>query len=266
MSDPFTPPDEGAWIFVSHSHRDLQAVRRVRDALESKGHQPLLFFLKCLDDDSEIDDLIRREIEARQFFLLCDSANARDSNWVQQEVRLIKELAGKVSLTVDLAGPWQDQLGAIDELSRRATVYLSYVRENGRLVRRIAEALRERDYRILVDVQPELGLGGDWVAAATSAVDDALAHGYVVVFLSPEALDAVEAAFVVAAMEHAVARAAATGKSSNVIPVLVSDRERTLDLLASSPAGEAVGQLQMVDFTSGDFDDNFAELLRTLVK
>ena len=130
MSDPLTPPDEGAWIFVSHSHRDLREVRRVRDTLESKGHQPLLFFLKCLNDDSEIDDLIRREIQARQFFLLCDSPNARDSNWVQQERRLIKDLAGKVSLTVDLAGPWQDQLGAIDELSRRATVYLSYSRRD----------------------------------------------------------------------------------------------------------------------------------------
>jgi hypothetical protein len=49
---------EGAWIFLSHSHRDLHEVRHVRDALEAKGHQPLLFFLKCLDDDAEIDDLI----------------------------------------------------------------------------------------------------------------------------------------------------------------------------------------------------------------
>ena len=149
-------PDEGAWIFVSHSHRDLREVRRVRDALESKGHQPLLFFLKCLNDDSEIDDLIRREIQARQFFLLCDSPNARDSNWVQQERRLIKDLAGKVSLTVDLAGPWQDQLGAIDELSRRATVYLSYSRRDSAslgLLGWIAEELRQRDYRIILDVE-----------------------------------------------------------------------------------------------------------------
>jgi hypothetical protein len=63
-----------------------------------------------------------------------------------------------------------------------------------------------------------------------------------------------------------VARAAATGKSSSVIPVLASDRERTLDLLASIPAGEAVAQMQLIDFTSGDFDDNFAELLRMLVQ
>jgi hypothetical protein len=133
--------------------------------------------LKCLNDDSEIDDLIRREIEARQFFLLCDSPNSRDSNWVQQEVRLIKELPGTVSLTVDLAGPWQDQLGAIDELSRRATVYLSYSRKNSesmRLLPGIADALRQRDYRVHLDFDH---LTLDPVAELTSAVDDALAHG-----------------------------------------------------------------------------------------
>jgi hypothetical protein len=41
----------GAWIFVSHSHRDLEKVREIRNELERRGHNPLLFFLKCLSDD-----------------------------------------------------------------------------------------------------------------------------------------------------------------------------------------------------------------------
>jgi len=36
----------GAWIFVSHSHRDLEKVRRIRNELERLGHNPLLFFRK----------------------------------------------------------------------------------------------------------------------------------------------------------------------------------------------------------------------------
>jgi len=65
-----------AWIFVSHSSRDLEKVRRVRNAIEAAGGEPILFFLKCLSDHDEIDELIKREIEARNFFLLCDSSNA----------------------------------------------------------------------------------------------------------------------------------------------------------------------------------------------
>ena len=72
-----------AWVFVSHSNRDLAAVRRVRNELESQSAHPILFFLKCVEDHDELDTLIEREIRARHFFLLCDSVNAQGSNWVQ---------------------------------------------------------------------------------------------------------------------------------------------------------------------------------------
>jgi hypothetical protein len=83
---------EGAWIFLSHSHQDFDKVAKVRDYLEARRHHPLMFFLKCLNDSHEIDNLIRREIEARSWFVLCDSANSRISRWVQSEVETIKAL------------------------------------------------------------------------------------------------------------------------------------------------------------------------------
>ena len=55
---------EGAWIFVSHSTKDIVEVRAVRNALENMGHFPILFFLKSVSEHSELDTLIRREIEA----------------------------------------------------------------------------------------------------------------------------------------------------------------------------------------------------------
>jgi hypothetical protein len=48
---------EGAWIFLSHSNHDWRAVREIRNVLEARGHRPLMFFLKCLDDHSELHDL-----------------------------------------------------------------------------------------------------------------------------------------------------------------------------------------------------------------
>ena len=36
---------DGAWIFVSHSNKDVKKVREIRDLLEREGHKPLLFYL-----------------------------------------------------------------------------------------------------------------------------------------------------------------------------------------------------------------------------
>jgi len=62
------PPTQrhGAWIFVSHSHRDLEKVRPIRHELERRGYHPLLLFLKCLaDNDARLPALLREEIQAR---------------------------------------------------------------------------------------------------------------------------------------------------------------------------------------------------------
>jgi TIR domain len=136
----------GAWIFVSHSHKDLTEVRRVRNALEDMGHNPLLFFLKSLEnDDSELDDLICREIESRNFFLLCDSENARAARYVQMEVEIIKSLADKVYRTISLGGDWPEQLRSIRELSRQATVFISYARVDSQVAQSLATSLLAHD-------------------------------------------------------------------------------------------------------------------------
>ncbi len=69
-----------AWVFVSHTNKDIAKVRQVRDAIEKAGAQPILFFLKCLSDHDEIDDLIKREIEARFFFAIALTQNERNGS------------------------------------------------------------------------------------------------------------------------------------------------------------------------------------------
>ena len=85
MEIPLSCYGHCAWNFVSHSHRDLEKVREIRNELERRGHNLLLFFLKCLEaDDARLPQLIRDEIKAREWFILCESPNARNSGWVQQ--------------------------------------------------------------------------------------------------------------------------------------------------------------------------------------
>lgn len=82
--------DNEIWVFLSHSHEDYEKVRKIRDLLEDQHMHPLMFFLKCLNDHDEIDSLIKREIDCRTRFILCDSENARKSKWVKGEVEYIK--------------------------------------------------------------------------------------------------------------------------------------------------------------------------------
>ncbi len=63
MDVDFNKPSHGAWIFVSHSHRDLEKVYRSRNELERRGHNPLLLFLKCLEADAaRLPELTREEL------------------------------------------------------------------------------------------------------------------------------------------------------------------------------------------------------------
>lgn len=80
------------WVFVSHSNKDYDKVIVVRNRLEALHYKPLLFYLKSLENDDEIFNLIKREIDARERFLLCRSSNTDNSKWVQKEIEYIKSL------------------------------------------------------------------------------------------------------------------------------------------------------------------------------
>ena len=97
--------DTGGYVFISHSHQDIVKVRQIRNAMEEEGFEPLCFYLKCLSDEDEIEDLIKREIDAREWFVY-----ARASGWVRKEREYIASLGSKQIITIDLeaAGSMQD--------------------------------------------------------------------------------------------------------------------------------------------------------------
>ena len=111
-----------AWVFLSHSNKDFDKLVPVRNELEKRGYRPLLFFLKCLEDENEISDLIKREIDARERFILCESHNARDSKWVQKEVDYIRA-TGRPYEVIDLEAPGEVD-GCIEKFDQRSTTYV----------------------------------------------------------------------------------------------------------------------------------------------
>jgi len=250
---------EGAWIFVSHSTKDILTVRAVRNALEEMGHYPILFFLKSVSEESELDGLLRREIEARNWFLLCDSVHARASRWVQQEREMIKSLPDKVYREVNLNLPLQPRMDVLRELSELATVFISYRRAIQAIAQQVYDRLAKVGFRTWMDIA-NLQAGEDFESAIQRQIDAALSKGWVLLLIDKSYFgDKFSGAdFCRFEATYAMQRNAQLGRS-RLIPVVVDDPTVAL---AHAPA--ELLSLQYVDLST-DFDAGMAALIRIML-
>jgi hypothetical protein len=256
MSNP-----EGAWIFLSHSTKDWEGVRRVRNLLEEKGHKPLVFFLKCLTEHSELDDLIKREIEARSWFLLCDSENARQSSWVQAEVAYIKDMVGKYHEEIDLNSAIESQIERIDRLCKRLTVFMSYARADELFARRIKEALVAVDYSVW-GADTDIAPGKNWHQQIMTAIDRAVERGFVLVLLSPSS---VQSKWVMDEIQYSFDKASKADHGANIVPIMLQDPGVVQGAMTLGGRNLLDG-IQWFNFSRGDFDTNMANLIAHLKK
>lgn len=246
---------DGAWIFLSHSTKDWDKVRRVRNLLEEMGHRPLAFFLKCLTEQSELDELIKREIEARTWFLLCDSENARQSSWVRAEVAYIKQMQDKYHEQIDLNAAIESQIDRIDRLCKRVTVFLSYAPADRPDARRIHDALVAHDYSVWIDTA--VAPGANWIREVATAIDRAVARGFVLVLLSPAS---VQSKLTAMEIGHAFRRARRATHGANIVPIMLHDPVAVQG--AMPPEIQfLLGGIGWFDFSRGDFDANMASLI-----
>ena len=141
---------ESGWVFISHSHLDIDVVRKIRNKMEALGFNPLTFYLKCLSDDDEIEGLIKREIQEREWFVFVNSENSRRSHWVETERDYIEELGGK-NICVINADSQDEQ---IDEILRNLTDHMRirviYHRNDRAYADQMVELLLSHDFSVNV--------------------------------------------------------------------------------------------------------------------
>ena len=104
------------YVFLSHSKNDILKARKVRDYLEERSAEPILFNLKCLTDSDELSGLVRREIEAREWFLYLDSADAKTSARAQAELSYARDILKKKIFRVNLEDAWLLQKIALNRM------------------------------------------------------------------------------------------------------------------------------------------------------
>ncbi len=147
------------WIFLSHSSEDFDKVRKIRNYLEEKSYRPLMFYLKCLESDEEIYDLITREIDVRTRFILCDSENARGSDWVKKEMDYISNQDPPRSfLRIDLSQSDDIIQRQLDTYVNQMNIYISYTWSHDLdLFWKIRLRLNKYDLNVLSNLDASIG-------------------------------------------------------------------------------------------------------------
>jgi hypothetical protein len=248
---------EGAWIFVSHSNEDMKKVREIRDLLEREGHRPLLFYLRCLENkDARLPSLLRDEIEARRWFVLCDSDNSRTSEYVQEEVRIVKSLPEKIGyyVTIDLARDLKDEQHKLIVLSKRATVFISYALSDRAIAEQIYRELVRQDYRVFYD-RESIDMGMQWDRTVRTGIEDAVGRGFVLLLLSPEYPRSTSCE-----AERAYAfKILGSRQRNNIVPVIVKDRELVIHQLPAE-----LKDIESSDLTDGPIGATGGALIRKI--
>lgn len=153
-------------VFLSHSHKDIDKVRKIRDVLETLNCEPLTFFLKCLDDDNEeLEEFIKKEIEARNIFVYCKSINSEQSDWVQKELQHIKSFDEKRLYTIDLDKAFEYSLVVllkdIINIIHRNTIIIWRGKASAEISLSIGNFLQERGFLVHY-FEPNIQCERDW--------------------------------------------------------------------------------------------------------
>lgn len=136
-------------VFLSHSHKDYDKVIQVRNLLEKRNIRPIMFFLKCLEHDTEVDNLIKREIDCRHRFILCDSKNAQESKWVQTEINYIKNEKNRSYETINLDSMSIEEIDKkLQEFEKRLSMFYIYTHDRVSDYERLLKDSIEYGFRI----------------------------------------------------------------------------------------------------------------------
>lgn len=207
------------WVFLSHSHKDFEKVRKVRNLLEEQGLRPIMFFLKCLSDYDEIDGLVKREIDCRTRFILCDSENARKSEWVKREIDYIKELK-KPYDRIDISKPDEEILIKLREIRRKSKLFISYTRKDHELANHIYNRLSKYDYDVFIDYYNLTG-NKSLTEELHEGLKRTVENGYIIALLTE---NGIQSEWVNKEIELARKYDESHGMSkSSIIPIIIGD-------------------------------------------
>ncbi len=173
------------YFFISHSHLDIEKVRLIRDTIEETFfYEPILFFLKCLSAENELQELLQREISERIWFIYCKSENAEKSKYVQQEREYVNHLINKgkkihiIEVELDKYNIWNNKIynyikSQIAFQIKKTKLFISYSRSNRNIFLELKENLTKVGFSVWDAT--DFSIADDWQYYITNYIKE---HSY----------------------------------------------------------------------------------------
>ena len=178
------------WVFLSHSNKDFEKVRIVRNLLEENGFRPIMLYLRSKEDPSKVEELrqlIYDEIDHRNRFIYCKSPNAEASTWVEDEVNYIKR-KDRIFDTINIELPESELKEKLDGFRKKSNIFISYQRDDLEIAKSIANRLKKYEFNVWIDFS-DLRVGDDFQKEIQNALLKAVNNGYVVTLLNDRVFD-----------------------------------------------------------------------------
>lgn len=172
------------WVFLSHSNKDYEKVRILRNLLEENGFRPIMLYLRSKEDPSKVKELrqlIYDEIDHRNRFILCDSENARNSDWVNEEVEYIKSKQ-RIYQTIDIDASIENISASILNFKKESSVFVSYARRDTEIYKQLT-CLLKQDWGVRIN-EWEDGAGKSFCQSIQTNIDKAVADGYIIFLIT----------------------------------------------------------------------------------
>lgn len=178
------------WVFLSHSNKDFEQVRILRNLLEENGFRPIMLYLRSKEDSSKVEELrqlIFDEIDHRNRFIYCKSPNAETSTWVGEEIKYIKS-KDRIFETIDIE---QSEEGIIEQLydfRKKSNIFISYQCEDIELAKSIANRLKKYEFNVWIDFDDNRA-HASYPDPIKNALLNAVNNGYVITLLNDRILN-----------------------------------------------------------------------------
>lgn len=182
-------------ILISHSSKDIVVARAVRNLLEDRNHSYVeLIGLASYETKSrkEVWKLLKDEIKARNWLLLVDSDNARESENVQFEIQTAKEL-GRPFYTIDcnrfidLGDRYTIEKSlepCVEAFSKSLRVFISYSNKNRSFAQALSHTLEQRKFQVWRDKLSKSDM--NWAGNIAEEIKKTAKTGIMIPIITPD--------------------------------------------------------------------------------
>lgn len=161
-----------------------------------------------------MDSLIKREIDAREWFVFCDSPAAEQSPYVRDEHAYIIESGKENVWTIDMTADIDVILNKVRKICTDIEVFVSYVWKDREKAQSLIRALVKKDYSVWTPDDALTNGGDSYRSDISDAITRCAYKGFFVILITP---DSVSSSFVAQEL------AAAYSQGASIIPVVLGN-------------------------------------------